>query len=498
MKILSTQQIREADQYTIEHEPITSEDLMERASGAFTEWFAGKFPKERPVKIFCGIGNNGGDGLAIARMLHQKRYDVEVFIARYAAPSRDFLINEQRLKKFPVKVSDIHSGNTFPPIAENDIVIDGLWGSGLNRPIEGFAADLIQHLNHSPGTKVAIDIPSGLFADTYSCSVIFKADFTLTFETPKLSFFFPENFPFVGEFVVRSIGLHRGFIAKSETANYYISESFARNLAVPRKKFDHKGNYGHALIISGSYGKIGAAVLCAEATLRAGAGLVTTYVPKCGYVIMQGGLPEAMTLTDRQDEIISDIPNIRTFNAIGAGPGIGKHPRTSAALHQLISSAEIPLVLDADALNIISENKVWLNELPKNSILTPHPKEFERLFGTTTDSYQKLGLQKEVSKLYRIVIVMKRAHTVITSPTGDTYFNSTGNPGMATGGSGDVLTGIITGLASQGYPPLDSAILGVYLHGLAGDIAAASISPQSIIASDITHHLGKAFNKILG
>jgi len=499
MKILSAQQIREADQYTITHEPVRSEDLMERASGAFTEWFAGKFSNERPVKIFSGIGNNGGDGLAIARMLHERNYRVEVFIVRYApTPSKDFLTNEQRLKKLPVKVSEINDGNSFPPIAENDIIIDGLWGSGLNRTIEGFAADLIQHLNHSPATKVAIDIPSGLFADTYSSSVKFKADFTLTFESPKLSFLFPENFPFVGEFVVKSIGVHRDFIAKAETADYYVSEDLAGKLVKPRKKFDHKGSYGHTLIMGGSYGKIGAAVLCAEAALRAGAGLVTSYVPKCGYDIMQGRLPESMTLTDRQDEIISDIPELSPYQAIGAGPGIGKHARTSAALHQLISTAEMPLVLDADALNIISENKVWLNELPNNSILTPHPKEFERLFGTTTDNHQKLELQKEVSKLYRIIIVLKRANTVITSPAGETYFNSTGNPGMATGGAGDVLTGVITGLVSQGYTPLHSAILGVYLHGLAGDLAGASNSRHSIIASDISHHLGKAFHKILG
>ncbi len=498
MKILSALQIREADRYTIQREPIAPEALMERAARAFTEWFAGKFPGEHPVKIFCGIGNNGGDGLAIARLLYEKKYRVEVFIARCSpTPSEDFLLNEQRLKKLPVKVADINAGNTFPEIKANEIVMDGLFGSGLNRPVEGFTADLITHLNRSSGIKVAIDIPSGLYADAHSDSIKFKADYTLTFELPKLSFFFPENFPYVGEFVVKSIGLHPEFLNKAETAHYYVTDDVAGKMVVPRKKFDHKGTYGHALLISGSYGKMGAALLCAEACLRAGAGLVSAHVPRCGYQIMQSSLPEAMVSTDKQEEIISAIPDLSGYQAIGIGPGIGKHARTSAALHQLITSTEIPLVVDADALNIFSENKIWLNELPKHSILTPHPKEFERLFGTSANDYARLELQKEASRLYNSIIVLKRAHTVITAPDGNACFNSTGTPGMATGGSGDVLTGIITGLLSQGYSPLNSAILGVYLHGLAGDIAAESWSQQSMLASDIAHHLGNAFKRIL-
>lgn len=498
MKILTSHQIREADSYTIRNEPIASEDLMERAAGAFTEWFAGKFSNVHPVKIFCGMGNNGGDGLAIARMLHEKKYAVRVFKVRYSSePSKDFIINEQQLKKLPVETVDIKEGDAFPVIHENDIVIDGLWGSGLSRPIQGFAADLIRHLNASPGIKVAIDIPSGLYADAPGSSIKFSADYTLTFELPKLSFFFPENFTSVGEFIVKSIGLHQDFLRQADTCNYYVTEEMVKRMIIPRKKFDHKGSYGHALIVSGSYGKIGAAVLCSEACLRAGAGLVTAYIPKCGYAVMQSSVPEVMVITGRQEEILTDISDISAYQAIATGPGIGKHARTSAMLHKLISTGKLPLVLDADALNILAENRNWLKKLPENSILTPHPKEFERLFGTSTDSYQRLALQREVSQQYRLIIVLKRAHTVITAPDGMAYFNSTGNPGMATGGAGDVLTGVITGLLSQGYPPLHSALLGVYLHGLAGDIAAVLLSQQAMTAGDITHHLGKAFNQIL-
>ena len=499
MKILSSQHIREADQYTIANEPVASIDLMERAASAFTDWFISKFSQDHPVKIFCGIGNNGGDGLAIARMLSEKKYAVEVFIVRYAStPSEDFTINEQRLRKLNIKIIEIKNGDNTPLIHENEIVIDGIFGSGLSRPIEGFTADLIRHLNQSSGLKVAIDIPSGLYADKSSTSIKFQADYTFTFELPKLTFLFPENLPYVGEFTVESIGLHPGYLSKAETRNFYVDQDMVRQMLKPRKKFDHKGTYGHTLIISGSYGKIGAAVLCANACLRAGAGLVTTYIPSCGYNTMQTGIPEVMVITDKQETIISDIPDLASYKSIGIGPGIGRHARTSAAVHKLIATSEIPLVLDADALNIISENKVWLNELPKNSILTPHPKEFERLFGTSTDDHARLDLQREVSSQYNIIIVLKRAHTVITAPDGLTFFNSSGNPGMATGGAGDVLTGIITGLVSQGYSPLNSVILGVYLHGLAGDLASENLSQQSLIASDIAHYLGNAVRKILG
>lgn len=495
MKILTATQIREADQYTIQHEPVASADLMERAATAFTRWFTGKFSAAHPVSIFCGTGNNGGDGLAIARILHQRDYKVEVFVIRYSlTPSHDFSVNEKRLKRLPVKITNIRAGDKLPLIPEDAIILDGLWGSGLNRPVEGFAADVIRHLNNSPGTKVAIDIPSGLYADTKSDSVKFAAHHTLSFESPKLAFFFAENEGCVGNWEVKPIGLHQASIQQAKTNNYVITRAFIRQFIQPRKKFSHKGTYGHALVISGSYGKTGAAVLCAQACLRAGAGLVTAYIPRCGYEIMQSSFPEAMTITDKQKNYLSTIPDIKPYKAIGVGPGIGTKPVTANALLQLLKKSSPPLVLDADALNLIAENKTWLKQLPANSILTPHPKEFERLFGKSKNDFERHQLQKDVAKKYKVIIVLKGAYTAVASPAGDTYFNTTGNPGMATAGAGDVLTGIITGLLSQGYASLQSALLGVYWHGLAGDIAAKKQSQPSLIASDITGNLGAAWN----
>lgn len=497
MKILSAQQIREADHYTIQQEPIASEALMERAAMVFADWFAENFSHKHPVKIFCGIGNNGGDGLAVARLLHHLKYQVEVFVVRYSpTPSKDFLFNEKRMKKLLVKITDIHAGDKFPVIKPNEIIIDGLWGSGLNRPIEGYASDLIQHLNISPAIKVAIDIPSGLFADTKSDSVKFNAHYTLTFELPKLAFFFAENQNTVGEWEVKSIGLHPVYLQAAKTDNYFLTRDFIGQLIRPRKKFDHKGTYGHALIISGSYGKMGAAILCAESCLRAGAGLVTAYIPKCGYEILQSSFPEAMALTDKQKDYLSAVPDLSPYKAIGVGPGIGTKAATAKALLQLIKKSSVPLVLDADALNLFSENKKLLKQLPANSILTPHPKEFERLFGKSKNEFERHQLQKDVAKKYKVIIVLKGAYTAIASPDGNIHFNSTGNTGMATAGAGDVLTGIITGLLSQGYSPLNSALLGVYLHGLAGDIAAEQLSQPALIASDITNHLGAAFKSL--
>ena len=497
VKVLSASQLREADRFTIGNEPVDSIDLMERAAKAFADWFTEKFNPSHRVHIFCGMGNNGGDGLAITRLLHQLNYAVVAYAVRYAAPpSKDFIVNEQRLKKLRVKMNDIRADNAFPVIQQNEIIVDGLWGSGLNRPVEGFAAQLIQHLNAARATRVAIDIPSGLYADSKSVSVRFKADFTLSFELPKLSFFLPENEEWVGEWEVRGIGLHPAFLQQAQTSNFFLTTDFAKELILPRKKFAHKGTYGHALIVSGSYGKMGAACLCAEACLRAGAGLVTAFIPKCGYEIMQTKVPEAMAITDRNKDFLTAMPELSSYKAVGIGPGIGTKAATAKALGRLIKKADFPLVLDADALNILSENKAWLKSLPENSILTPHPKEFERLFGKAKDDYAQFELLKESAVKYRAVIVLKRAYTCIASPDGSAWFNSTGNPGMATGGTGDVLTGIITGLLCQGYSPLNSALLGVYWHGLAGDLAAGAISVPCLVAGDIIRYLGIAFKKL--
>ncbi len=516
MKILPVDKIREADAYTIENEPIDSIDLMERAASKVYEWFMKRCKtKEVSVKIFCGVGNNGGDGLALARMLYFTGIIPEVFIVRVSDKmSRDCEINFNRLKEeTETSMYDIFSEDDFPLINDKDIVVDAIFGSGLNRNIEGFAAELIKHLNDNNAIRIAIDIPSGLWErqrdnettsqqvetqslrDTESQSqcqsqsqspdFIFKADYTLSFQFPKLAFMFPENDVYVGQWEVLDIGLHKDFIDDVETLNFYTTEDMAMPILRKRTKFSHKGTYGHALLVAGSSGKTGAALLAAEACLRTGVGLLTAHLPKDALLPMQIYLPEAMTSIDKSETHCTEIDDIIPYTAIGIGPGIGKNAETATLLKKIIQDVTQPLVLDADALNIISENPTWLSFLPDNTILTPHPKEFERLFGKTNNSYERLELQRKMSVTHHIIIVLKGAHTAITFPNGTCFFNSTGNPGMATAGSGDVLTGMILSLLAQRYTPQEAALLGVYLHGKAGDEAAKEIGENSMIARDI-------------
>ena len=509
MKILPVEKIREADAFTIENEPIDSVDLMERAASKVYDWFMKRCKtKEVSVKIFCGIGNNGGDGLALARMLFFTGIIPQVFVVRFSDKmSRDCEMNFNRLKEeTETPMYDIFSEDDFPLINDKDIVVDAIFGSGLNRNIEGFAAELIKYLNDNNAIRIAIDIPSGLFADGGQQSMfiahssqliahsIFKADYTLSFQFPKLAFMFPENDAFVGRWEVLDIGLHKDFIDNVETLNFYTTEDMAMPILRKRTKFSHKGTFGHALLVAGSSGKTGAALLAAEACLRTGVGLLTAHLPKDALLPMQIYLPEAMTSIDKSETYCTEIDDIIPYTAIGVGPGIGKNTETATLLKKIIQEATQPLVLDADALNIISENPTWLSFLPDNTILTPHPKEFERLFGKTNDSYERLELQRKMSVTHNIIIVLKGAHTAITFPNGTCFFNSTGNPGMATAGSGDVLTGMILSLLAQRYTPQEAALLGVYLHGKAGDDAANEIGENSMIARDIIGNLKLTIN----
>ena len=502
MKILPVEKIREADAFTIENEPIDSVDLMERAASKVYEWFMKRCKtKEVSVKIFCGIGNNGGDGLALARMLYFSGIIPQVFVVRYSDKmSRDCEINFIRLKEeTEVPMYDIFSEDDFPQIYDNDIVIDAIFGSGLNRPIEGFTAELIKYINKSNAIKIAIDIPSGLMAVSSQQSTvngqqpIVKVDYTLTFQFPKLAFMFPEYDAFVGKWEVLDIKLHKDFIDNVETLNFYTTEDVVKPIIRKRTKFSHKGTYGHALLVAGSSGKTGAALLAAEACMRTGVGLLTAHLPKDALLPMQVYLPEAMTSIDKSDTHCTEINDILSYTAIGVGPGIGKDEDTVTLLKKIIQEATQSLVLDADALNIIADNPTWLSFLPDNTILTPHPKEFDRMFGMTNNSFERLELQRKMSVVHNIIIVQKGAHTAITFPNGTCFFNSTGNPGMATAGSGDVLTGIILSLLAQRYTPAEAALLGVFMHGKAGDVAAEKIGMESMIARDITKNIGKSF-----
>lgn len=502
MKILPVEKIREADAYTIKNEPIKSIDLMERAATQCYKWIRKKTDNTMPVKVFCGPGNNGGDGLVVARLLAEKDYDVTVFIVRFTEKgSEDFDKNLVRLKEPEIiEISEIRDGDPFPEITADDLVIDAIFGSGLSRPVKGFMAKLIEKINKSGAITIAIDAPSGLFSDENSTGkdgAIVEADYTLTFQLPKRAFLYPENDKFVGDWVVLPIGLMQDFIDSAEVKNYTIEREEVRQLIKPRNKFAHKGHFGHALLIAGGYGKMGAAVMAAKAALRSGAGLVTALIPKLGNSIIQTALPECMVSIDEHEEVFSKVPDLGMYNAIGVGPGIGMRKETQSALKMLIQNAGGPIVFDADAINILGENNTWISFVPAGSIFTPHPKEFERLAGKSSDNFEQHQKQTDFSVKNKVYVVLKGAHTCITTPSGESFFNTTGNPGMATGGSGDVLTGIILGLLAQNYHPKEAAILGVYLHGLAGDKAAKRKTQQAMIAGDIIENLGRAFKTLL-
>ena len=499
MKLLNAAAIQQWDQFTIANEPISSVDLMERASVKSIEWLDanGFIPNE--FYIFCGKGNNGGDGLAIARHLFKMNCPVTVFILEFGhLGTTDFQANLQRLHELDVSIVFIQNETHFPPSNPKSIFLDCLYGTGLNRPLDGISQKLVQYINHSDSLIISIDIPSGLHADhsTKSQTAI-HAHHTLSFQVPKLAFLMPENEQFVGTLHVLDIGLHPAFLDKFENDLELIGLILARQIYKSRKKFSHKGSFGHALLLVGSYGKMGAAVLSAKACLRSGAGLLTCFIPESGYTIIQTAVAESMVITYAEDEFkkSTDI-NLEAYKTIGLGPGTGKADFTKKRLESILMNFKKPVVLDADALNIIAENKSMFSLIPPDSILTPHPKEFERLFGSTADDFERIELARQKAKELKVVIVLKGHHSFIATPAGKGYFNSTGNAGMATGGTGDVLTGILTGLLAQGYDPVHAAIFGVYIHGLAGDLAAHEISEEALIASDLIDYLGKAFSFI--
>lgn len=488
MKILTAPQIRAADAYTIANEPIASIDLMERAARAFSNWFLQQFKANQRIVFLVGAGNNGGDALAIARMLSQFNNQVWVLLALPKANgSPDFNTN---LSKLPQEVKKI---TTLPN--ETDIIIDGLFGSGLTRPLSGQIAHLIEQANNLVATRIAIDIASGLTCDGLPLGkVVFKPHYTVSFQLPKLAFMLPENQPYTGHWHVVDIGLHPDFLFSEPTPFHYQVQAEASLWLQPRTKFAHKGNFGHGLLVAGSYGKMGSAMLAGQGMLRSGIGLGTTLVPACGYNLMQLGIPELMCLTSGNTQLEA-LPKTEfaKFTAIGIGPGIGTEPGSLALLTQLIEHVPKPMVLDADAINLIAQNPELLTKLPAQSILTPHVGEFERLTGKSQHGLERLTKQQNFSKKHQLVVVLKGAHTSITDTHGQVWFNSTGNPGMATGGSGDVLTGLVTGLLAQGYPAFTAARLAVYLHGLAGDIARQHLGEQAMAATDIAQRISDAF-----
>ena len=501
MKILPIDKIREADAYTIRHEPIADIDLMERAATELYEWIVTKTEPAKEVSIFCGMGNNGGDGFALGRMLANAGFKTNIILIHHSEKmSPNCKANYKKILQIKsAGINEIKLGDTLPEINGNGIVVDAIFGSGLTNPVMCLAAQVIDCINESKAVVISVDVPSGLFCDvtnTNSKGAIVKADYTLTFQFPKLGFLFPENDQYVGEWEVLPIGLHPAFIDEVEVSNYFLTSVDIKSIIKKRTKFSHKGTFGHGLLIAGSYGKMGAAVLAASAGMKSGAGLITAHIPKKGYAIIQTSVPEAMVSIDTEKKVFSGIPDSGNYNAIAIGPGIGLHDKTQKALKFLIQNANMPLIIDADAINILAENKTWISFIPGGSIFTPHPKEFERLVGKSDNDFERNKKQREFSIKYQAYVILKGAHTAITCPDGNCYFNSTGNPGMATGGSGDVLTGILLGLKAQGYTSIETCLLGVFIHGLAGDIAAKKLGYEALTAGEITNNLGKAFRKM--
>lgn len=501
IKIFSTDKVRELDKYTIQNEPISSIDLVERAANAFTSEFCRRYSKQNRIIVFAGQGNNGADALAISRLLIDAGYRVETYLFnRYMQLSNECELNKQRLLSMEnIEFTEVIYDFEPPILEKQDIIIDGLFGSGLNRPLTGGFAAMVKYINQSESTIVSIDIPSGLFGEDNQKNdpeAIIRADLTLSFGFPKLSFLLPENAEYVGEWKVLDILLHPEAIANTATSYFQVTENDIASVFHPRNCFSHKGTFGHALLIAGSRGKIGAAILAAQACLKSGTGLLTVHVPQRGEQILQTAFPEAMVDLDPNQDHFSYVSDIRPFSAIGIGPGLGKHADSAKALEHLLQTTEEPVVLDADALNLIAANKNILKHVPARSILTPHPKEFDRIAGESNNSYERLLKAKDFAVNHQVCVVLKGAYTATCTTSGNVYFNSSCNPGMATAGSGDVLTGIILGLLAQGMEPETAAVVGVFLHGTAGDLAAVYQSEESMIASDIINMLGKAFKQI--
>ncbi|MFD0751019.1 NAD(P)H-hydrate dehydratase [Mucilaginibacter calamicampi] len=499
LPLLTAQQIRQADAYTIANEPISSVDLMERASKAFVGWFVNHFPdKKQGIAVYCGTGNNGGDGLAIARILFEHGYvNLNVKVARYAEKTTpDFDVNLQRLQKSAINILELLPGVDFAGETAS-VIIDALLGSGLNKPLKGDYERLAKFINSLSANVVAVDIPTGFFADgeiTPDATVI-KADVVITFQQPKINFLLPESAPYIHCWKAVNIGLDEKFTNSLNSPYQFVEEKDAKAIIKPRTQFSNKGTYGHALIIAGEPETMGAALLSASACLFTGAGLTTACIPQSGLVALNSAQPEIMAIIREENQ----APKIDwdKYNAIGIGPGLGKKDNALKLLAETLEHFNKPIVVDADALNLLAETPHLLNKLPAGSVLTPHMKEFDRLFGQHANWWQRMQTASAKAAELNINIILKNDYTLIATAKGRVYFNSTGNPAMATGGMGDVLTGIVTSLLAQKYQPEDACILGVYIHGKAGDDLALPNRANVVMPTQVIQRLPATMSKLM-
>ena len=502
MKIFTSAQIKELDKFTIENEPISSLNLMERAAQTMTRSITELWGTATPIVVFAGPGNNGGDALAIARMMAAQGYQIVAYLFNISGHlSPDWAANKKLLEenKHIQQFFEVTQEFDPPVLDEKTLVIDGLFGSGLNKPLAGGFASLVKYINASPSKIVSIDAPSGLMAEdnTYNIKAnIIRAYLTFTLQQPKLSFFFAENQQFIGQLRVLDIRLSQEGIQKMDSSYTVIEENDIRNSLLPRNPYAHKGQMGHALLIAGSYCMAGAAILAAKACLRSGVGKLTVNSPRRNIPMIQQSVPEAIIKTGAEEIIFAESVDTEEYNAMGIGPGLGQSEQTAIALIAQLRRTQCPIVADADVINILANHRAWLQQLPKGIILTPHPKEFDRLEGHSADSYERLTKACNLAERLQGIVILKGHYTAICMADGHVMFNPTGNAGMATAGSGDVLTGIITGLLARGYQPKEACMVGVYLHGLAGDLAAAELGEESLLASDIIQYLPRAFKRL--
>jgi hydroxyethylthiazole kinase-like uncharacterized protein yjeF len=499
LPLLTAKQIREADAYTIAHEPISSIKLMGRAAKAFVGWFVNHFPdKKAAITIYCGTGNNGGDGLAIACILYEHKYTgIAVKVARFSdKASDDFNANFDRVKRLGISLKEL-TANTDLPAEESTIIIDALLGSGLNKPLTGDYKKLAEYINSLHTTVVAVDIPTGFYTDGEIDpeAIVIKADLVITFQQPKINFLLPESAPHIKCWEAVNIGIDEGFVRSLDSPYQFIEEKDIKAILKPRHNFSNKGTYGHALIVAGQAKTMGAALLSASACVYAGAGLTTACVPESGLTALNTYQPEVMAVVRKAGE----LPDVDwdQFTTIGMGPGLGKDKDALELLNTLFDNYNKPVVIDADALNLLAANPATWKKVPEGSILTPHMKEFDRLFGKSNNWWQRLQNCLKRAKEHKIYIVLKNDYTMVATPEGKVYFNSTSNAAMATGGMGDILTGIITSLLAQKYSPEEACIAGVYIHGKAGDELALPNRLNVVLPGQLAKQLPITMAKLM-
>lgn len=511
MIAVTSSKMRQIDKTTIEEFKIPGILLMEAAARSVVEEIKMMSNKEDSILIVCGTGNNGGDGFAVGRMLVHEGYEVEIMVlGKEEAIQGDAAINLKSVHKLGISISHIFSGEQMnlveEKISDYGVIVDAIFGTGLTREIGGFHKEAVEIINHSGKTILSIDIASGIHSDTgEELGIAVRANRTVTFAFPKVGLLVYPGADYTGNLVCKDIGIPCQVIDKMSFQYQFLVDHEAYDVLPVRQSQSNKGTYGKVLLICGSKDMTGAAVLAGKGAYRIGAGLVTLCIPECIQKVVQQSLFEAVTLcydggdymgTDDQDKIIKQL---KKADAVVFGPGMGQNNIVKELLSLALKYCPSPIVIDADGLNNLAQNQELLKNLEDHEVvITPHPGEMSRLIEKPISYVVNHSLQvaREFSKKYGVITVLKSARTIIAHPDGRININCSGNNGMATGGSGDVLAGIIGGLIGQQLLPYDAAVLGAYIHGKAGDLAAEQNGEYAMIASDIVDCLGDAVKKI--